>query len=69
MITWTHTGNFGIHDRTAGYEFTSKTGRFYTKDVTNYSGTTITRYPSESYYDNWLMGDNKGSRARTWHRM
>jgi len=68
-IKWTHTSTSGNYDRTAGYEFRSRTGRFYTRTLSNYSGETITRWPSEAYYERAMFGENKGARARTWIRI
>lgn len=67
-VKWTYTGTMGRHDRTSGYEFRSRTGRFYTRTVSQYSGVTITRWPSEQYYVRNLLGQNKGTLSRTWHR-
>jgi hypothetical protein len=68
MIRWTHVGTSGAYDRTAGYEFRSRTGKFYTRTVSGYSGVSITRWPSEAYYLRASFGQNKGTRARSWTR-
>jgi len=65
---WTHIMTFGTYDRTALYEHGARSGKYYIKTVSNYSGDTIDRYPSRAYEERHALGLNKGSRIRTTHR-
>lgn len=47
------------------YDFTAKSGKYYTKQVEEYAGVSICRYPSYGYYERYVIDANKGSRIRT----
>jgi hypothetical protein len=68
QIPWRSEGSGGSYDRHSIYSFVARSGRYYTKTISEYAGVVITRYPSEAYYEHWLSGENKGARAREWVR-
>jgi len=66
MINWIYTGG---SPSTSHYEFTSRSGKFYTKSVYEYHGVIITRYQSEEYCHRYHAGLNEGKRMKTWERI
>jgi hypothetical protein len=68
-MKWELSGVSGKHERTAHFEHRARSGRFYTKTVSEYHGASITRYPSEEYFERHMAGLNEGKRAKTWERL
>jgi hypothetical protein len=68
-MKWEFCGSSHGSETTWYYEHRARSGKFYTKTVYEYHGVSITRYPSEEYYERELMGLNTGARARTWERI
>ena len=63
---WTFTGaRTGVCSHTSYYEHTRPGGQFCIKIADDYLGTTVEIYPSREYFENYLQGDNAGSRIRT----
>jgi len=47
---------------TSYYHGYGKDGKYYTKTINPQGETCIECAPSESYYNNWCLGLNKGTR-------
>jgi len=65
-IKWIDDGHScGPSGVTSFYHGHGKDGKYYTKSINPQGVTCIECAPSESYYNNYLLGGNKGTRITT----